>query len=126
MERITLSTKLKKPTTKKIWDHWYEMPRANEPDKTLQTKTVHLLAYIVEILSKQEVMVINHESLSELTLCERGQNRNLFKQLSNVLDISFHRVLMINDKKENNYFLIKHKENMHEILGYNVRSKKKR
>ena len=96
--------------------HWGQIPRANNPKKPLQSKAVNLLSTIVHKLRKNEVVTLNQNYLSRITNCAKDQNINLLKQIANVLDISFHAKIVINDKIYRNYYVIKHTQNGKEII----------
>ena len=96
--------------------HWKQIPRANNPNKALQSKAVSLLSTIVFKLQKNEVVVLNHNYLSRITDCEKDQNVNLLKQLDDILDIEFNAKIIINGKVRRNSYVIKHTEKGHAIL----------
>ena len=96
--------------------HWGQIPRANNPNKPLQSKAVNLLSTIVHKLRKNEVVTLNQNYLSRITNCAKDQNINLLKQIANVLDISFHAKIVINDKIHRNCYVIKHTQNGKEII----------
>ena len=96
--------------------HWKQIPRANNPNKALQSKAVSLLSTIVFKLQKNEVVVLNHNYLSRITDCEKDQNVNLLKQLADVLDITFSAKIIINGKIRRNSYVIKHTEKGYKII----------
>ncbi len=90
--------------------HWEQIPRANDPNKPLQEKSVNLLAVIVHKLRKMEVITLNHNYLSRITKCGKDQNVNLLRQLDDVLDISFHAKFTIGKTIHRNCYVIQHTE----------------
>jgi len=96
--------------------HWKQIPRANNPNKSLQDKAVSLLSVIVFKLRRQKVVVLNHNYLSRITNCGKDQNVNLLKQLSDMLDVSFHAKISISGKICRNSYVIKHTEKGHAII----------
>ena len=107
---------LKKKRFSYIPLHWKQIPRANNPNKALQSKAVSLLSTIVFKLQKNEVVVLNHNYLSRITDCEKDQNVNLLKQLADVLDITFSSKIIINGKIRRNSYVIKHTEKGSKII----------
>ena len=93
-----------------------QIPRANNPTKPLQEKAVNILATIVHKLRKADVVTLNHNYLSRITKCAKDQNVNLLKQLTNVLDISFHVKTIIDDKIYRNCYVIKHTAKGYSII----------
>jgi hypothetical protein len=96
--------------------HWEQIPRANNPGKPLQEKAVNILATAVHKLRKMEIITLNHNYLSRITKCAKDQNVNLLKQLSDVLDISFHAKTTINNKIYRNCYVIKHTQKGRDVI----------
>ena len=96
--------------------HWHQIPRANNPNKPLQSKAVNLLALIFHKLRKSEIVTLNHNYLSRITLCEKDQNVNILRQLDNLLDIVFYSKITINGQIFRNCYVIKHTETGREII----------
>ena len=96
--------------------HWHQLPRANNPNKPLQSKAVNLLALIFHKLRKSEIVTLNHNYLSRITLCEKDQNVNILRQLDNLLDIVFYSKITINGQIFRNCYVIKHTETGREII----------
>jgi len=46
-----------------------------------------------------ERVLLNHKYISTITQCERGQNRNILKQLETVLKITYHNSITVDGKK---------------------------
>ena len=90
---------------RKSYVAWDSLERANKPkdytDKTkyLGKNSKALLAVVVQKLKKKEKVFFNHKYISTITGCERRQNQNIIKELSNILDIKYHNLLFDNGKK---------------------------
>ena len=90
---------------RKSYVAWDSLERANKPkdytDKTkyLGKNSKALLAVVVQKLKKKEKVFFNHKYISTITRCERRQNQNIIKELSNILDIKYHNLLFDNGKK---------------------------
>lgn len=96
--------------------HWEQIPRANDPRKPLQEKAVNLLAVIVHKLRKNTLVTLNHNYLSRITKCRKDQNVNLLKQLTDILDISFHVKITIGNNVYRNCYVIEHTEKGRDII----------
>jgi hypothetical protein len=60
--------------------------------------------------------VLTHYKLSEITDTKHDQNCNLVKQLRFILDITFERSIIINDKKYRDCYIFTKNENTDKIL----------
>jgi hypothetical protein len=90
--------------------HWGQIPRANDPSKSLQEKAVNLLSTIVSKLQNKKVIILNHSHLTQITKCKKDQNVNLLKQIANIFDITYHTKITINSKVHRYCYVIKHTE----------------
>jgi hypothetical protein len=61
----------------------------------------NLLAPIIQKLMKGERVVFNHKYISSITGTGQRQNKNIIKELSGVLNIKYHRSIIVNGKKRN-------------------------
>ena len=90
---------------RKSYIAWDKLERANKPmehtDKTkyLGKNSKALLSVVVQKLKKKEKVFFNHKYISTITRCERRQNQNIIKELSNILDIKYHNLVFDNGKK---------------------------
>ena len=98
------SFKEKKARYRKSYIDWDKIERAN--GETVREKAKHLskdakaiLAPVVQKLEKGECVLLNHKYISTITHCERGQNRNILKQLETVLKITYHNSITVDSKK---------------------------
>lgn len=99
------SFKEEKARYRKNYLGWDNIGRANN-DKLCRKKALNLskdaqaiLAPVVQKLEKGERVFLNHKYISTITKCERGQNRNIIKQLETVLDITYHNSITHEGKK---------------------------
>jgi hypothetical protein len=99
------SFKEEKARYRKNYLGWDNIGRANN-DKLCRKKSLNLskdaqaiLAPVVQKLEKGERVFLNHKYISTITKCERGQNRNIIKQLETVLDITYHNSITHEGKK---------------------------
>ena len=99
------SFKKEKARYRKSYIDWDKIQRANrgnfsrEKAKHLSDAAKAILAPVIQKLEKGERVFLNHKYISTLTKCERGQNRNIIKQLETVLDITYHNSITHNGKK---------------------------
>jgi histidyl-tRNA synthetase len=100
----------RKKTSRRTLLHWYQIPRANAPNKLLQEKAVNLLSAIVSKLQNKEEVVLNHSHLIQITKCKKDQNVNLLKQLDDILGIKFHATITIRGSIYYNCYVIQHTE----------------
>ena len=90
------SFKKEKARYRKSYIDWDKIKRANrgnfsrEKAKHLSDAAKAILAPVIQKLEKGERVFFNHKYISTITKCERGQNRNIIKQLESVLDITYH------------------------------------
>ncbi len=101
---------------RKIEYQWDDIPRANNPKKTLSEKALKILANAVNRLNHNDVITFTHSYLSNLTKCKYDQNNNLLRELSAILDIKFHRSVVIKGKKYRDRFSVSYTKNGKEIL----------
>jgi hypothetical protein len=99
------SFKEEKARYRKSYIEWDKIKRANQA-KLCRKKAKHLskdakaiLAPVIQKLEKGERVFLNHKYISTITECERGQNRNIIKQLESVLDITYHNSITVDGKK---------------------------
>jgi hypothetical protein len=90
----------------KAFNHLYEIPRANEPHKSLSLKAICILSDALREIKRNGFANYDQEYLSKITKCERHQNNRILKQLSDILDIKFYHSVIIEGKKYYNRFLI--------------------
>jgi hypothetical protein len=98
------SFKEKKARYRKSYLEWDKIKRANkkairEKTKFLSKDAKAILAPVIQKLEKGERVFLNHKYISTITKCERGQNRNIIKQLETVLDITYHNSITHDGKK---------------------------
>lgn len=98
------SFKEKKARYRKSYINWDKIERANgeavrEKAKHLSKDAKAILAPVVQKLEKGECVLLNHKYISTITHCERGQNRNILKQLETVLKITYHNSITVDGKK---------------------------
>jgi hypothetical protein len=98
------SFKKEKARYRKSYIDWDKIKRANQ--NCIRVKAKHLsdaakaiLAPVIQKLEKGERVILNHKYISTITKCERGQNRNIIKQLESVLDITYHNCITIDGNK---------------------------
>ena len=98
------SFKEEKARYRKSYINWDKIKRANQ--NCIRVKAKHLsdaakaiLAPVIQKLEKGERVILNHKYISTITKCERGQNRNIIKQLESVLDITYHNCITIDGNK---------------------------
>lgn len=90
---------------RKSYITWDNIERANKPqnytDKTkhLSKNSQALLAVIVQKLRNKDKLFLNHKYISKITRCERRQNQNIIKELSDILNINYHNSVSDNGKK---------------------------
>ena len=97
--------------------HWHQIPRANNPKKPLQNNALNILSVVVFKLKMQKIVVLNQNYLSRVTQCKSDQNANLVKQLTSILDIKFHRKIIIEGKINRNVYVFQHTKNGQEVLN---------
>jgi len=84
---------------------WDNIERANKPqnytDKTkhLSKNSQALLAVIIQKLRNKDKLFLNHKYISKITRCERRQNQNIIKELSDILNINYHNSVSDSEKK---------------------------
>lgn len=84
---------------------WDNIERANKPqnytDKTkhLSKNSQALLAVIIQKLRNKDKLFLNHKYISKITRCERRQNQNIIKELSDILNINYHNSVSDSKKK---------------------------
>ena len=90
---------------RKNYIKWDNIERANKP-KNYTDKTKHLsknsqalLAVIIQKIRNKDKLFLNHKYISKITRCERRQNQNIIKELSDVLNISDHNSVYDSAKK---------------------------
>jgi hypothetical protein len=99
------SFKKEKARYRKSYIDWDKIQRANrgnfsrEKAKKLSKDAKAILAPVIQKLEKGERVFLNHKYISTITQCERGQNRNIIKQLETVLDITYHNSITHDGKK---------------------------
>jgi len=99
------SFKKEKARYRKSYIDWDKIKRANqnnfcrEKAKNLSKDAKAILAPVIQKLEKGERVILNHKYISTITGCERGQNRNIIKQLESVLDITYHNSITVDGKK---------------------------
>jgi hypothetical protein len=99
------SFKEEKARYRKSYIDWDKIKRANqnnfcrEKAKNLSKDAKAILAPVIQKLEKGERVILNHKYISTITECERGQNRNIIKQLETVLDITYHNSITHEGKK---------------------------
>ena len=98
------SFKEDKARYRKSYLEWDKIKRANkkairEKAKFLSKDAKAILAPVIQKLEKGERVFLNHKYISTITKCERGQNRNIIKQLETVLDITYHNSITHDGKK---------------------------
>jgi hypothetical protein len=98
------SFKEKKARYRKSYINWDKIERANgeavrEKAKHLSKDAKAILAPVVQKLEKGECVLLNHKYISTITHCERGQNRNILKQLETVLKITYHNSITVDGKR---------------------------
>ena len=99
------SFKKEKARYRKSYIDWDKIQRANrgnfsrEKAKNLSKDAKAILAPVIQKLEKGERVFLNHKYISTITQCERGQNRNIIKQLETVLDITYHNSITVDGKK---------------------------
>jgi hypothetical protein len=98
------SFKKEKARYRKSYIDWDKIKRANqnnfcrEKAKNLSKDAKAILAPVIQKLEKGERVILNHKYISTITGCERGQNRNIIKQLESVLDITYHNSITVDGK----------------------------
>ena len=99
------SFKKEKARYRKSYIDWDKIKRANQTNfcrekaKNLSKDAKAILAPVIQKLEKGERVFLNHKYISTITECERGQNRNIIKQLETVLDITYHNSITHEGKK---------------------------
>lgn len=94
-----------KSSYRKNYIAWDNIERANKPqnctDKTkhLSKNSQALLAVIIQKLRNKDKLFLNHKYISQITRCERRQNQNIIKELSDVLNINYHNSVYDSGKK---------------------------
>lgn len=98
------SFKKEKARYRKSYIDWDKIKRANQ--NCIRVKAKHLsdtakaiLAPVIQKLEKGERVILNHNYISTITFCKRGQNCNIIKQLETVLDITYHNCITVDGKK---------------------------
>ena len=98
------SFKEEKARYRKSYLEWDKIKRANkkairEKAKFLSKDAKAILAPVIQKLEKGKRVFLNHKYISTITQCERGQNRNILKQLETVLKITYHNSITVDGKK---------------------------
>lgn len=99
------SFKKEKARYRKSYIDWDKIKRANQNNfcrkkaKNLSKDAKAILAPVIQKLEKGKRVILNHKYISTITGCERGQNRNIIKQLESVLDITYHNSITVDGKK---------------------------
>ena len=99
------SFKKEKARYRKSYIDWDKIKRANQTNfcrekaRNLSKDAKAILAPVIQKLEKGESVFLNHKYISTITQCERGQNRNIIKQLETVLDITYHNSITVDGKK---------------------------
>ena len=113
----SLNTKAPCSSYRKNYIAWDNIERANKP-KNYTKKTKHLgrnsqalLAVVTQKLRKKDRVILNHKYISTITRCEKRQNQNIIKELSNVLDIKYHSLILDNGKKHRHSYEFSLKSN---------------
>jgi hypothetical protein len=112
------SFKKEKARYRKSYIDWDKIKRANQTNfcrekaRNLSKDAKAILAPVIQKLEKGESVFLNHKYISTITQCERGQNRNIIKQLETVLDITYHNSITVDGKKHRySYEFSYYKEN---------------
>ena len=85
------------PSYRKSYIAWDKLERANKPnnytEKTqyLSKNAKALLSVVYQKLKRQPVLLLNHKYISTITGARSRQNQNVINELSELLDISYHR-----------------------------------
>jgi len=113
----SLNTKAPSSSYRKNYISWDNVERANKP-KNYTKKTKHLgrnsqalLAVVTQKLRKKDRVILNHKYISTVTRCEKRQNQNIIKELSGVLDIKYHSLILDNGKKHRHSYEFSLKSN---------------
>jgi len=113
----SLTTKAPSSSYRKNYISWDNVERANKP-KNYTKKTKHLgrnsqalLAVVTQKLRKKDRVILNHKYISTVTRCEKRQNQNIIKELSNILDIKYHSLILDNGKKHRHSYSFSLKSN---------------
>jgi hypothetical protein len=108
----------KKPFNRLTSSDWKKIRRANNPEKGLSEKAQNLLSAFIYFINKDGVAICDHEDLTEITDCKYVQNNNLLSQLTDIVDIKFHRAIKIANRKKKSYntFIITFTQNGQSIL----------
>lgn len=126
---------------RKSYVAWDNIERANKPknytkkSKYLSRNSQALLAVVIQRLRKKDRVILNHKYISTITRCEKRQNQNIIKELSNILDIKYKTLIIDNGKKHRHSYLFSLKSdevkntpdiddkdipNKHEITAYSI------
>jgi hypothetical protein len=91
------------------------MPRANDPSKRLAISTYWLASVYSDIIdnSPDGLLVVDHKFISDVTEVGKKQNNFLHKQLTNLFNIQYHKLLTLHRKQYRNIFLISYKDDIH-------------
>ena len=100
----------------KVKKLWKKIKRADNLLKNISPKARLILCNVLYQIEKYGHAVLTHDELSEITDTERRQNCNLIKQLANILDITFERSIVINNKKYRDCYIFTKNENTDKIL----------
>lgn len=106
----------RKKQSKNIIDDWDKIRRANDITRVLSKSSRHILSSVLYQINKYGHAVLTHYELSKITGTKHDQNCNLVKQLGFVLDITFERSIVINDKKYRDCYIFTKNENTDKIL----------
>jgi hypothetical protein len=93
----SISTALSNSSYRKSYIAWDKLERANKPDnytkktKYLSKNAKALLSVVYQKLKRQPLLLLNHKYISTITGAGSRQNQNVINELSELLDISYHR-----------------------------------
>jgi hypothetical protein len=86
--------------------------RSNDPSKLLADNALRILSNLVPMLlaSKNKIICINQDFLSNITGKESDQNSNLLKQLKDIISYKYHRMACFEGKRYNYCYIIQFSE----------------
>ncbi len=100
----------------KVKKLWKKIKRSDNLLKNISPKARLILSNVLYQIEKYGHAILTHYELSEITDTERRQNCNLIKQLADILDITFERSIVVNEKKYRDCYIFTKNENTDEIL----------
>lgn len=84
------------------WDHIERAGKhesCTEKKQLLSKNSQAILAVIMQKLRNKDVLFLNHKYISTITRCQRRQNQNIIRELSDILEINYHNSVSYEGKK---------------------------